>query len=129
MTTDPPLPESTGGPEPAAQSAIAAVWVKSRPLVRRRLDGIVAAAESIAGGRADQGLIAEARRISHNLAGMLGVFGFSGASTTASALEHCFIDHESGGPATEVLTLALRLKGELDDALADTASPSTSCSQ
>lgn len=110
-------PEATGDGAPAADAAIEAVWLQSRPLVRQRIDGMLAAAASIADGSPDAALLADARRNAHNLAGMLGVFGFAGASRIAGSIEVGIDAYTSGEGAPDLVALVRALDDDLREAL------------
>ena len=68
-------------------AALAAIWDRSRPLIRARLETAEAAAAGLAAGTLDDETRDEGLRASHQLAGSLGTFGIAEGSDLARELE------------------------------------------
>jgi len=86
----------------ALRASIAAVWKKSVPQTRERLELLQRAADDLASSRTiapEQR--AEALSVTHKLAGSLGMFGFNDATEHARAIE-LTLEHE-GLPQPERL--------------------------
>lgn len=70
------------------QAAIAAIWQKSIPQCRARLELLQKAADDLSTSRAiDPEQRSEALDVAHKMAGSLGMFGFSDATEHARAIE------------------------------------------
>ncbi len=78
---------------PAMQAQLAAIWQRSVPQVRQRLELLQRAAEELTTSRSiDSDLRSEAVSVAHKLAGSLGMFGFTDATEHARAIE-LTLDH------------------------------------
>jgi HPt (histidine-containing phosphotransfer) domain-containing protein len=95
-------------------AALAAIWERSRPLVRERLEKVEAAASAMQAGTLDEEARAEGVRASHQLAGSLGTFGMEEGTDVARELEG-----EFGGSAdpARVADLSARLRALLEPRL------------
>lgn len=79
--------------KPAMQEALTAIWQRSIPQMRQRLELLQRAADELANSRSiEPDLRAEAVSVAHKLAGSLGMFGFSDATECARAIEQT-LDH------------------------------------
>ena len=72
---------------PQLEAAIAAVWQKSLPLLRHRVDVLHRAVAAMQSGQLDSELRAEAAQEAHRLAGLLGTFGYPEGTDAARLLE------------------------------------------
>ncbi|HET7322362.1 MAG TPA: Hpt domain-containing protein [Longimicrobiaceae bacterium] len=106
-------------PNPPAEEpisdALAAIWARSEPVIRERVETLHAAADALADGRLDEELREEAARAAHKLAGSLGTFGFPEGSRTAWEMERLL---RADGPLTaeqgrELLDGAAALRDEI----------------
>jgi HPt (histidine-containing phosphotransfer) domain-containing protein len=95
-------------------AALAAIWERSRPLVRERLETVEAAASALQAGTLDDAARQEGVRASHQLAGSLGTFGMVEGTEVARALE----GELGGGPdPARVAELSARLRALLEPRL------------
>ncbi len=69
---------------------IAALWQRSLPILRARVDLLTRAAEAARDHTLNDPLRAEANAVAHKLAGSLGMFGHHKAGELASQLEHLY---------------------------------------
>lgn len=83
------VPTHEPGSENAAWTAevLSSVWERQRDRVDGLIDMIEQAVSALAEDRMDTKLQADAERAAHMLAGSVGMFGFTGASTAARELE------------------------------------------
>ncbi|HEX2207241.1 MAG TPA: response regulator, partial [Longimicrobium sp.] len=88
----------------ALPAAVAAVWLKYRGQVLRRVDVLEAAALALLEGKLDRDGRREAEREAHKLAGSVGTFGFAEGSRLAREAETLL-----AGPNPPGQTEALRL--------------------
>jgi HPt (histidine-containing phosphotransfer) domain-containing protein len=86
--------------------ALAAIWERSRPLIRERLDTVQAAADAAGAGTLDDAKRREGLRAAHQLAGSLGTFGLHEATDLARELEAQFAEATD---AARVAALSVRL--------------------
>lgn len=98
-------------PHAATQKLIAALWLRSQPMVFERL----AILDRAAGAAAENSLAHELREqaidTAHKLAGSLGMFGFPQGSTWASEIE-VLLDGDNVD-ALELTVLATKLRRSL----------------
>lgn len=69
------------------EAAIAAIWDRSKPIMRERVAHVDGAAAALRAGPLDPAVREEATRAAHQLAGSLGSFGMLEGSDAARALE------------------------------------------
>ncbi len=84
---------------------IAALWQRSQPTFRLRVDLLLSAAEATRTQTLDEDLRKEAHATAHKLAGSLGMFGQHQAGELASQLEHLYESENT--PDTTTLTTTL----------------------
>lgn len=68
-------------------SLLAAIWLRSRPLVEERLALLERAAVGAAAGALTEELRKEAGGVAHKLAGSLGMYGYDEGTRTAREME------------------------------------------
>lgn len=96
-------------------AALAAIWERSRPLVRERLETVEAAAAAVRTGTLDADARHEGVRAAHQLAGSLGTFGLAEGTELARELEGEFAGNAD---ADRVADLSARLRALLEPRLA-----------
>ena len=94
------------------QEILAAVWQRSLPLVRHRLQTLRAAADQSHLAPLPEAVRLEAADIAHKLAGSLGMFGFPQGSDIAKHLE-LLLDTDEPLPALRFQELTAQLEQNL----------------
>ncbi|MBS1814750.1 MAG: Hpt domain-containing protein [Acidobacteria bacterium] len=91
-----------GAPVNPLASQIAALWQRNKPVMRERLQLLERAATQMEQtGAIEAGLRKQATEVAHKLAGSLGMFGHTGATESARAIE---VELEtSGSPDASLL--------------------------
>lgn len=101
------------------EAAIAAIWDRSKPIMRDRVAHLDAGAAALRDGPLDAAMREEATRAAHQLAGSLGSFGMPEGSDVARALEQLLRPDRPPEPtAGEVDALLAQLHRILDPRLA-----------
>ena len=95
-------------------AALAAIWERSRPLIRERLEAVERATAALATGTIDDATRDDGLRAAHQLAGSLGTFGLGEGSELAREIEHAL---EGGGPDPRPAELSTRLRALLEPRL------------
>ena len=92
---------------------MAAIWVKSLPIVRNQISVLELMAEAVQSGTLTDELRRSAEREAHRLAGSAGSFGFHSASVAARELEE-MLESDAPLPAPRVVELVGSLRRTLD---------------
>ena len=87
------------------EAKLAAIWERSRPTIRERLEAVERAAAAQDAGTLDEGTREDGLRAAHQLAGSLGTFGLGEGSDLARRLEDRL---DAGGPGATALSARLR---------------------
>ena len=87
--------------------ALAAIWEKSKPLVRERLETVERVAGAVQAGSLDEAARQDGVRAAHQLAGSLGTFGLSEGTDVARELEGQF---QGAADPARVAELSARLR-------------------
>jgi HPt (histidine-containing phosphotransfer) domain-containing protein len=90
--------------------AMAELWLRARPRVDARIDGIEAAAAELAAGTLGDEQRDAARTQAHQLAGVLGTLGLADASPVARRLEHLLAGSPTAADAATLVTGAAELR-------------------
>jgi HPt (histidine-containing phosphotransfer) domain-containing protein len=83
------------------QAAMAAVWEKSLPLLRQRVDVLETAVATLEAGTLNKELRDQATHEAHRLAGLLGTFGYPEGTDAARVLELAFDAHQAEAMHTQ----------------------------
>ncbi|HWT92891.1 MAG TPA: Hpt domain-containing protein [Solirubrobacteraceae bacterium] len=101
------------------EAAIAAIWDRSKPIMRERVEHVDRAAAALRDGPLDPAVREEASRAAHQLAGSLGSFGMPEGSDVARALEQLLRTDRPPEPTADTVDpLLLQLHRILDPRLA-----------
>ena len=92
-------------------SALAALWLRNRPLLEERLTTLHHAAEAAAVGSLTEELREDAADTAHRLAGSLGMYGFPRGTRIARQLE-LLLDYPTPDP-TQLAILCAELRQTL----------------
>lgn len=95
--------------------ALAAIWERSKPILRDRLVAVEAATDAVGRGTPCDEARAAGVRAAHQLAGSLGTFGLHEGSDVARELEQVF---DGTGDAARAPELTARLRSLLAPRLA-----------
>lgn len=97
-------------------AALAAIWERSTPLIRGRLETVERAAAALQAGAIDDETRGEGLRAAHQLAGSLGTFGLADGSDVARAIEEQLAPGADADPA-RIEALSARLRELLEPRL------------
>lgn len=92
---------------------LTAIWERGLPRLRDRLAELDGAAKAALGGSLSADKRAESAATAHQLAGSLGMFGYTQGTETARAME-LLLEADGAVDATKLAELAVTLRASLE---------------